>query len=87
MKIVIDIPEREFSLYSSMVKMDMGNEAVRFIVKGKPLSEILDKISAEIKEEYDPTTEGRSVDDTYDSFHWGLRFCLEIIDKYKGVSE
>lgn len=44
----------------------------------------IEKIRAEIREEYDPTTEGRSVDDTYDSFHFGLRFCLEIIDKHIG---
>ena len=46
--------------------------------------DVLDKISAEIREEYDPTTEdSRSINDIYDSFHKGLRFCLDIIEKYK----
>lgn len=80
--VVVGIPERNFDIYCRMVDEGMANEAVRRIVRGQPLSEILDKISAEIREAredldgYEPNaliTFADRVDD--------------IIEKYKGVSE
>lgn len=50
MRIVVNVPERDFDIYCRMVDEGMANMAICMIVKGQPLSDILDKISAEIKE-------------------------------------
>lgn len=79
MKRVVDVPENDFGIYCRMVDDGMANEAVRRIVKGQPLSEILDKISAEIK-----CMEYHMIDcDVLVS----QDEVLDIIEKYKEVSK
>ena len=82
MKIVIDITKGHFETLKEMGDCGLGyyNEA---ILKGQPLSEILDKISAEIKENMSW--------EMYDEYGNETALCkelVEIIEKYKkGDSE
>jgi len=78
--VVVGIPERNFDIYCRMVDEGMANEAVRRIVRGQPLSEILDKISAEIKE----VTMKHPMTMDYEC---GLNEARSIIEKYKGEKE
>ena len=57
MKIVVDVPERDFGIYCRMVDEGMANEAVRRIVNGTPLPKghgrLIDADALKITEDYD----------------------------------
>lgn len=83
MKIVIDVPDYvvEKEMYICHFKA-WGETLESTFDKAKPLSEVLDKISAEIEEKmshYDHFENSNTAN--------GLRIAREIVEKYKGDKE
>lgn len=84
MKIVIDLPDEVVEWFKGKGFIPIGqyltvDEAMK---KAEPLSEILDKISAEIKEKmshYDHFENSNTAS--------GLRMAREIVEKHKGDKE
>ena len=82
MKIVIDIPDYDVELIKEYYEgHDIVESTYSYIYNGQPLSEVLDKISAEIDKEYD-RVRPYNID-----IAEGLDLAFRIIDKYKGVSK
>lgn len=79
MKIVIDIPDYDVELIKEYYEgHDIVESTYSYIYHGQPLSEILDKISAEIEEKmshYDHFENSTTAN--------GLRMAREIVEGYK----
>ena len=95
MKIVIDIPLGDYE----WIKHHVMTVNEQMIANGKLLSEVLDDIKAEIREEkdfayadferYKVECLGQDWNDVYDSlpqddYRYGMERCLEIINKHIG---
>lgn len=84
MKIVIDLPKEvtEWFKERAFIPIKYYTEVEEAMEKAEPLSEILDKISAEIDEKishYEHFSSSNTAN--------GLMIAKEIIEKYKGESE
>lgn len=76
MRIVIDIPDYDIKQIKEYYEgHDIVESTYSYIYHGQTLSEILDKISAEIEEAQEKC-----------SHPLGIEKALEIVEKYKGVS-
>lgn len=83
MKLVIDIPDYDIEMIKEYYEgHDIVSNTYSYIYHGQPLSEILDKISAEIDEKvshYEHFSSSNTAN--------GLIIAKKIIEKYKGDKE
>lgn len=82
MKVVVDIPEGHLRTLRQLGGLGYYHEV---IAKGQPLSEILDKISAEIDGLHQKPV---GFENEYEGgYNHAVDSVLDVIEKYKGVSE
>jgi len=86
MKLIVDIPETEYQMFTVVCNNGIGNTAMERILEGNPLEYVLDKIRAEI--EAIDIVKCKVVDSNIIKSPQRIKDeMLEIIDKYRAESE